>query len=107
MKKYFLNFSLFCEFEVLDYSHVPNCRGRSFSIFWKISPPISLYHEPFLVKNFYKANNPPLIIPTPFCAYEPTGRYSSVFFKLTPMPLKFNPNERNKITLKKIIHIHS
>ena len=62
--------------------------GRSFSIFWKISPPISLYYDPFLIKNLYKATNPPpLIKATPFCAYDLTGRYSLVFFKLTPLPL--------------------
>ena len=62
--------------------------GESFSVFRKISPPISLYYDPSLTKNFYRATNPPpLIKSTPFCAYDLTGRYSSVFFKLTPLPL--------------------
>ena len=42
----------------------------SFSVFQKTPPPISLSYDPSLIKNFYKA-----------------GRYSSVFFRLTPLPL--------------------
>ena len=62
--------------------------GGSFSIFRKISPPISIYYDPSLIKNFCKTTNPPsLIKATPFCAYDLTGRYNSVFFKLTPLPL--------------------
>ena len=69
------------------HSHVPNCRGVIFN-FRKILPPVSLYYDPSLIKNFDKATNPPpLIKPIPFCAYDLTGRYSSVFFKLTPFPL--------------------
>ena len=61
---------------------------KSFSVFRKISSPILLYYDHSLIKNFYKATNPPsLIKPTPFCAYGLTGRYSSVFFKLAPLPL--------------------
>ena len=59
-----------------------------FSIFWKISPPISLYYDPSLIENFYKATDPPPFTkPNPFCAYDLTGRYSLVFLKLTPLPL--------------------
>ena len=68
--------------------HVPNCKGESFSSFWKISPPISLYYDPSLIKNFYKATNPSALIkPIPFCAHDLTVRHSSVFFKLKPLPL--------------------
>ena len=60
----------------------------SFSIFRKTSPPILLYYDPSLVKNFYRASNPPPVIKlAPFCAYNLTVRYSSVFLKLTPLPL--------------------
>ena len=66
-------------------------KGRargSFSVSRKISLPVSLYYDPSLIKNFYKTTNPlRLIKPTPFCAYDLTGRYSSVSFKLTPLPL--------------------
>ena len=63
--------------------------GRgSFSIFRKISLTISFYHDPSLIKNFYKATNPPPIIkPTVFCAYDLNVRYSLVFFKVTRLPL--------------------
>ena len=62
--------------------------GGHFQFFRKISPPILLYYDPSLIKNFYKAANPPpLIKATPFCAYNLTGKYSSVFSKLTSLPL--------------------
>ena len=60
----------------------------SFLIFPKISPPVSIYHDPSLIENFYNATNPPpLIKTTPFCAYDLTGRYGSVFFKLATFPI--------------------
>ena len=62
--------------------------GGASLVFRKISPHISLYYDPSLIKNFYKATNCPLLITsTPFCAYDLTGRYSSIFFKLTRLPL--------------------
>ena len=70
---------------------MPFCwRMGSFSIFWKISPPLSFYYGPSLIKNFYKAMKA-----TPFCAYDFTGRYSSVFFKL--MPLSLIPEEYKEV----------
>ena len=65
-----------------------HCRWGLFSIFRKLSPPISLYYDPSLIENLYKATNAhPLIKSTPFCVYDLTGRYSSVFFMLTPLHL--------------------
>ena len=83
-KTSFCVISSFCT----PYFLVPNCRWGSHSIFWKISPPISLYYDFSRIKNFYKTtNHPSLIKLTPFCVYDLTGRNSSVFFKLTPLPL--------------------
>ena len=61
------------------YSLVPNCKGVIFNF---------LENFTIYLKNSCKASNrPPLIKATPFCAYDLTGRYNSVFFKLTPLPL--------------------
>ena len=72
-------------------SCMPNSKGRgrgSFPVFRKNSPPISLYYDPSLIKNFYKATNPPPLIKlTAFRVNDLTGRYNSVFFKLTPLPV--------------------
>ena len=57
-------------------------------LFLKILPLISLYYDLSLIKTFCKTTNYlPLIKPTPFCVFDLTGRYSSVFFKLTPLHL--------------------